>query len=201
MAAIRQSLTGMRDRITGWYERNFTWKGFVLFILFLVKEIPDDFGRKDFWRAKLPELWRVVSAHSTVFTILLVGGLIWLDHRMVLHRRAQVHDDKTLNGRTRVLCEELRAFQKELGPEPQINWKPGNSATTFTEANKEMIEREQRMHHYFHIRLYEKAVGLWHEHGAEMRESQPLAHALAGRIGSDEKLNEVIKMFTELAQD
>jgi hypothetical protein len=56
------------------------------------------------------------------------------------------------------------------------------------------------MHHGFHMRFYDRAVGLYHEHGAEARESPVLADALGGRI-TDEKLNAVIKEFAELAKD
>lgn len=198
MAKIRNPFAGMLAGIKKWYERNFTWKGFALFIFFLAKEIPDDFGRNDFWRTKMPGIWQFVSAHSTIFIVLFVGLLIWLDHRAVLRRRAQVHDDKTLNGRTRALCEELQVFRKELGKEPQIVYESGFSPADFTEANQALSLRGQKMHHGFHLRYWENAIQLWHEHGAEMRESQPLYGALSGRIDTDERLDAIIKMFSEL---
>lgn len=155
----------------------------------------------EWWTAKMSWIGpRLLSPWGRVALIVCGFALIVWDYRRY-KRPMGAHDLRTLSGRTRAFCEELQAFQKELGPEPKINWKPGNSATTFTEANKELIKRGQRMHHFFHLRFYDTAVHLWHEHGAEVRESIPLADALEGHIDSDEKFNEIIRMFTELAQD
>jgi hypothetical protein len=193
---LRRSWT----RLKTWYETNFTWRGLAAMLWFIATVIPDMFGREDFWSTHLPVLWKHVYAHGTVATVIAVGLIIWLDHRRMVKRPSPVADS-SLRGRTLAFCDELKTFEKELGPEPPVNWKPSHTAASFTEANQGLIEREQRMHHLFHLRFYERAVHLWHEHGAEVRESQSLADALGGRIGSDEKLNQIIEQFTELAKD
>lgn len=189
----------MWNHIRGWYENNFTWRGVVALAYFLAKEIPDEFGRKDFWSAKLPAILKIVYEHSTLVTVLLVAGIIWLDHRMVL-RRVHGHDTKTLKGRTLAFCDELRAFQKELGKEPQIDYKDSYDSGEFTEKNKELSLRGQKMHHGFHLRFIERAMNLWHEYGLEMRESQPLYSALMGRIDTDERLDAIVGEFSELVK-
>jgi hypothetical protein len=54
---------------------------------------------------------------------------------------------KTLQQRTLEFCNELRAFQRELGQEPSVEWKLENSPHEFLEANKPLLRREQQMHH------------------------------------------------------
>ena len=56
------------------------------------------------------------------------------------------------------------------------------------------------MHHDFHLRFAERAWNLWHEHGAESRESEALRAALQGRLDCDERLQPVIDGFKELAK-
>jgi hypothetical protein len=200
MGKMWASITALQARLKDWYERNFTWKGVVAVVFFAAKEIPDNFGRKEFWSAKLPIIWRFIYDHSTILTVLLVGLIIWADHRMVIDRRAKLLDDKTLGGRTLAFCEELRAFQKELGKEPVVDFQSGYSPAEFTEKNKELAAREQKMHHGFQLRFSEKATHLFHEHAAEMRESYELSSALTSRIDTDERLNAIVQMFSKLVQ-
>ena len=76
MAGIQASFFGIWNRIKEWYERNFTWRGIVAAVYFLIKEIPDDFGRKDFWSTKLPVIWKIIYDHSTPITVLVVAAII-----------------------------------------------------------------------------------------------------------------------------
>lgn len=191
----------MREKIRRWLSKNFTWKGIAALFVFLVKIIPDALGWANFWSTTLPPVGKFLARHSTPFVAIAVGLAIWLDHRRVLAKRREKKADEGLRGRTRAFCDELRDFKKELGPEPAINWTPSNTVKSFTDGNQKLIEREQRMHHGFHLRFYDKAVHLWHEHGAEMRESKQLASALAARVDTDEQLNTIIEMFSELAKD
>jgi len=94
----------------------------------------------------------------------------------------------------------LRAFQKELGKEPAINYKSGDNAAEFTEKNKELTAWGQRMHHGFQLRFAERAARLFHEHGEQVRESYELSDALNSRIDSDRRLNAVIGAFSDLVK-
>jgi hypothetical protein len=192
-------MAGIWNASKNWYRRNFTWRGLAVLAFFLVKEIPDDFGRKDFWGQKLPIVWRFIYGHGTFFTIIVVALIIWLDHRRIVSKRG--HDLGTLKGRTLALCDELKTFQKELGKEPEIDFKSGYSPQEFTEKNLELTKRGQKMHHGFHLRGFaERAMGLWHEYGAEMRESPDLQRALLGRVDTDENLNEIVQHFHKLVK-
>lgn len=196
----RANVTAIKQRITAWFERNCTWRGIVATAVFVVKEIPSWFSREAFWSKNLPTVWKFVYAHSTFVTLVLVGLVIWLDHRRVIKLQAQRYDLKTLRGRTLQFCDKVREFQKSLGSEPQVNFVSGMSKEQFNHANEALARREQKMHHGFKLRFYAEAAQLWHEHGQEMRENYDLGNELAGRIETDEQLNLIIKQFSDLAE-
>lgn len=131
--------------------------------------------------------------------VLLVAGLLILLGQQ--RRGKSGRDVNTLQGRTLEFCDELRAFQRELGKEPEIDYKSSYGPKEFTEKNKELALRGQKMHHGFHMRFMEQAMNPWHEHGLEMRESTSLYNMLMGRIDTDERLNAIAKEFSELSKD
>jgi hypothetical protein len=198
--AIKAALRGIYPRITGWYERNFSWRGAAALAWLLAKEIPSISGRQAFWSRNLPTIWSFVFAHSTILAVVAVGLIIWLDHRRMVKRQGQRYDLKTLRGRTLKFCDDLEKFKQELGAQPEVIWTPGNTAGEFAEANEPMAIREQKMHHGFHLRFGETAWKLWHEHGAERRETPDLELTLRARIDCDERLGPIIKRFRELAE-
>lgn len=183
-----------------WLERNSTPSRIIALVIFVAKVVPDALGREDFWSKHLRTIWRFISAHSTISVIVACTVLILTDNQRLARKRSTRYDERTLKGRTLKFCDDLEAFKKELGPEPEIKWTTGNSAQEFFDANEPMTIREQKMHHEFHLRFGERAWNLWHEHGAERRESEPLKQAMQGRLDCDERLNPVIDGFKQLAK-
>jgi|SRR2546423_207753 len=187
-----------RSLIEKWREIRAEYTGISWFALALLifAFVPDKAAQIEWWVKVVKWATPYILSPVGRFGLLACGlGIILWDRR----RHHKPRYDKSLIGRTRGFCDELRAFQEELGKEPTIDYKSGDSAAQFTEKNKELAAREQRMHHGFQLRFAEKAAHLFHEHGAEMRESYELAVILRGRIDTDERLNSVIKIFSDLA--
>src|SRR5882762_1693523 len=182
---MRQKISNLFKRIEAEYSK---LNVFAL-LLIIWSFVPDSFSRADWWSKTMGWVFHHLS--SAMGRVVLLGAgllLIFMDRQ---RRKRSVFDVSTLKGRTLALCDELRAFQKELGKEPEIDFKSSYDSGEFTEKNKEFALRGQKMHHGFHLRFMEQAMNLWHEHGAEMRESPSLYAALMGRIDADERLNAI----------
>ncbi len=191
---MRQKITNLLDRLKAEYSK---LSAFAL-LLVVWSFVPDSFSRADWWSKTLGWVFHHLSS-AMGRVVLLVAGilLIYLDRQ---RRRKSAHDINTLQGRTLEFCDELRAFQKELGKQPTLDYKDSYSQGEFTEKNKELTVRGQKMHHGFHLRFMDRATKLWHEHGSEMRESHPLYTALMGRIDDDERFNAIVSEFSALAK-
>lgn len=82
----------MRDLLVAirrWFDMNFTIKGLVTLVAFVVTAIPDWQSRGEYWEGK----WHAITQFF-VFTpigrvvIIIIGAcLIWLDHRSVIKKR------------------------------------------------------------------------------------------------------------------
>ncbi|MGA9508999.1 MAG: hypothetical protein WBV55_10295 [Candidatus Sulfotelmatobacter sp.] len=71
-----------------WYEKNFTLKGFLVFVVLVYCAIPDWQARDEFWVKRLPGILSFLqTGWGRLSVIVLAGVLVWLDHRGVLKRR------------------------------------------------------------------------------------------------------------------
>jgi len=115
----------MWKTVSGWIERHFTWKGIAAGIVWIIINLPDWVGRKDFWKSHVWDVYRVAMANKTIFTLLICALVIWLDHRTVLSRqRLPVADAVPLPGptipalptqaTTEALPEKLEALAKDV---------------------------------------------------------------------------------------
>lgn len=190
---MRQRISNLLKRLKAKYSK----LSALALLLIVWSFVPDSFSRADWWSKTLGWGFHHLSSAAGRVLLLVAGVLlILLDQQ----RRKSAYDINTLQGRTLAFCDELRVFQKELGREPTIDYKDSYGPGEFTEKNKALTLRGQKMHHGFHLHFMERATDLWHEHGSEMRESHPLYTALLGRIDDDERLNAIISEFSELAK-
>src|SRR5690348_6844199 len=120
---MRKSLAA----VCSFIKRHLTWRGLALLVFWIVAQVPNWFGIRDFWRTHLRAVWHFIADHSMPVLTVVIGALIWLDHQRILNKRMQPDDSKTLRGRTLQFCDDLETFKKELGSEPPINWKTGNT--------------------------------------------------------------------------
>jgi hypothetical protein len=80
-------------RLWAWFNKNFTWKGLLALLLWIAKDLPDWIGRRDFWGINLPKFGHFLKTWEALLVPVLVGLLIWLDHRAVLRKH---HGDERL---------------------------------------------------------------------------------------------------------
>jgi hypothetical protein len=77
-------------KLRDWYDRNFTIKGFLSFLLLLYCAIPDWQSRDEFWSKRLPTILAFLqTAYGRLTIIVLAGIVIWLDHRSVMKKRTE----------------------------------------------------------------------------------------------------------------
>jgi hypothetical protein len=201
-----KAMSRLRNRITEIVRERASKLTITAVILLVLVGIPNLFGYAQFWWSAYkwasPHVWGLFGTTFGRFVLIGAGLIaIWLDQRRItrsLHKK-QDHDLTSLRGRTLAFCDELKEFQKELGPEPPVVWTTGNSGAEFMKANEAGCKREAQMHHDFQLRFSNRAAELWHEHGKNMREDVALRSALADRVDSNERLNVIINGFANLA--
>jgi hypothetical protein len=68
--------------VKGWWDRNFTLKGFLGLAMLLYSAIPDWIARNDFWRDKVHALGAFLLTPIGRLALVVSGiAIIWLDHR------------------------------------------------------------------------------------------------------------------------
>jgi hypothetical protein len=88
------------DVVADWFDRNFTIKGLIGLLLWLIIQIPDWLSRHEFWKGKVNTLKAVYAFLLTpvgqIVAVFIGLIVIWLDHRSVLKKR--VATGKPKNG-------------------------------------------------------------------------------------------------------
>jgi hypothetical protein len=70
------------EMVKGWWDRNFTLKGFLGLAMLLYSAIPDWIARNDFWRDKVHALGAFLLTPIGRLALVVSGiAIIWLDHR------------------------------------------------------------------------------------------------------------------------
>jgi hypothetical protein len=196
MGWIKQTI----GRIIDWFNRNFTFKGLIAALVFLAKEVPDAFGRKDFWSTHLVLIWKVISAHSTISTIVACALVIWLDHRRVLEKRdKKPHDLRTLKGRTEKLTDDLEEFLKRLGERPSLVYDKHMSAGEYAKANEESRLWVDRLHYGFLLHFHDRLKHLYLEFGECGKAYLALAVALEAQVQSEKNVQQIIEILETMA--
>lgn len=140
--------------IVDWFDKNFTWKGLVALVFWLLINIPDWIGRKDFWKANVNTFWSYIIAHSSVALLLLCALVIWIDHRAVLRKSSTAPripmppgtpPADSLRERVFRLCHELSDYLENREDRPN---------------ETEIWERHKNNQHMFAVE-WEKQVGSW----------------------------------------
>jgi len=103
------------ERITGWYDKNFTWRGLLAFVLWIIVSIPDWAGRRDFWRANVGMVRQFAVAHSQAVLLAVFCLLIWLDHRAVLKKHRIEPQPKTESAPPAAEQSKAKSLQTLLG--------------------------------------------------------------------------------------
>jgi hypothetical protein len=82
------ALPSYLQQFRAWYDRNFTVKGFLSFLVLLYCAIPDWLSRNEFWSNKVHSIaaW-LQTEYGRLAVIVLAGVVIWLDHRTVLKKQ------------------------------------------------------------------------------------------------------------------
>lgn len=76
------------QRIRDWYDKNFTIKGLLSFVVMLYCAIPDWQSRTDFWSKQLHSILALLqTTYGRLAVMVLAGVVIWLDHRTVLKKQ------------------------------------------------------------------------------------------------------------------
>ncbi len=149
---LKRRIAAWSSVTSAWFNENFTFKGLLVAIVFAAKEIPDAFGRKDFWSTHLVGIWRLAFAHSTIVVTLLCALFILLDHRRVLSRRAG-GDPRSLKNRTIKLRDDLQDFLREI------------DLITVTKDLREGNPRWEKLLHGYELRFAEDVRKICHELG------------------------------------
>jgi hypothetical protein len=199
----------MRDiggTVREWYRRNFTFKGLGLLALLVLREVPDWFGIKDFWKSNLFTIWQFVLVHSTTALIICIGILIWLDHRAVLKKlEPKPHDPTTLKGRILQLRDDMQKFLEQLGAAPHVTREPKNlpEGTTIEAYQRKEIERvclwSNKLMHGYALRFDQRVRTIFHECGEAGTRNDPLWIRMTREYQSEATFKEIMDDLTWLA--
>jgi hypothetical protein len=126
--------------------------------------------------------------------VLLVAGIIWLDHRRVLKKREKRYDPKSLKGRALKLRDEMQAFLSSAPPATKITPEMTSEEildTAFTDP------RPPKLRHGYHLRFQDRVAAIYHEFGEYNVEDNQLIRA--GFIREEDYVA-VIQALTDLSE-
>jgi hypothetical protein len=155
MSKIKQAF----DSAKKWIDRNFTFKGLIVFLWGVLTTVPRWFGIKNFWSTHLILEWKWLSEYSAFTVPIVCALLIWLDHRRVLNKRGKPVDDTTLKGRALKLRDGLEMLLEEAESIPvDANVREGNF---YTQASA----RWEKIAHGYELRFASDIKRICHELG------------------------------------
>lgn len=160
-------MNGYVGAFHNWFEKNFTFKGAAVLLIWIAKSVPDIFGRADFWSKNIGWVWHRIYDHSTISVTILCGLLIWLDHRRVIAKsESKPHDLKTLRGRTFKLRDDIKTFFDSLGAEVDPKRQPGETQPGWLRrVGEDNSLRISKLIHGYELRFAPQVVRTYHEYG------------------------------------
>jgi hypothetical protein len=193
MVSVMQVYTDSR----AWFNRNFTFKGLILFLIFIAKTIPDLVGRKEFWSTHVASVWKILWDHSTISTIVVCALLIWLDHRRVIDKKVTTAPiekqpgpavDLSFPDRVRLFSKELAAYlsNRMARPDEEEIWRKYGSPSSEVSSASQFAEKYNDTVQLWDDRL---AAGYWLEYAER---AAALRHELVLRRSADGKLDNLL---------
>jgi hypothetical protein len=183
----------------------------LLIVLSQLKNISDVISH---WQ-NIQWIWmhaKTISMKEHVQLAMLAIGLIWLavialwpgrkGQEPALIGASNISNDRPLVHRMLALADELKAFLKNLGPEPEVIWRVGMSPSEFNEANKDATIRSQKMEAMFYRRFHPRVTDIYNE-ACEMGtiHDSELEKLLKTRADNDSVISGVINRLAAVAAE